>query len=92
MTRLSRLELQNRHCPCHSRGLTTTRGCSLSYRTRREVRQNHFLFPTLLALQTMMDPLRTNKKLVGKDYSTSPQKQAKMRNTLLLCGLPPTRE
>ena len=59
MTRLSHSKPQNSHCPCHSRGLTTTRRCSW------QVRQNHFLFPTLLALQTMMDPLRTNKKLVG---------------------------
>ena len=32
---------------CPSRGLTTTCRCSLAYRTRRKVRQNHLLFPTL---------------------------------------------
>ena len=96
MTRLSRSELQNRHCPCSSRGLTTTRGCSLEYRTRREVTQNHFLFPTLLALQTTMDPLRTNKKLVGLQmqglFYVSPEASQNEKIFHYLCGLPPTGE
>ena len=88
MTRLSHSELQNRHCQCPSRGLTTTRGCSLSYRTRMKVRENHFLFPTLLALKTTMDPLvEDEQEMFGSKHACiilrGPRSKPKLENILL---------
>ena len=88
MTRLSHSKPQNNHCPCHSRRLTTTRRCSLEYRTRREVRQNHFLFPTLLALKTTMDPLVDDEQeIVGsKDACIilrGPRSKPKLENIFI---------
>ena len=45
MTRLSRSEPQNSHCPCLSRGLTTTRRCSFVVQDKKGGETKPFLIP-----------------------------------------------
>ena len=73
-TCLSRSELRseppNNHCPCPSRGLTTTHTCSLAYRTRREVRQNPFLIPDFVSTATYEGSAEDEQEIGG---STDPR-------------------
>ena len=88
MTRLSRSELQNRHCQCPSRGLTTTRGGFLVVQDKKGGETKPFLFPTLLALKTTMDPLvEDEQEIFGSKHACiilrGPRSKPKLENILL---------